>query len=99
MQRTDLVLVVGAGDGNGSVLGPSHLDGLGDRVRKRTLRALDLDSPAVDRDVDTARYRDGQPSDSRPAVLPPLLPDVGEACPAHSALAGLPTGHQARQRP
>jgi hypothetical protein len=72
VQFLALALVVRAGHGDRAVLVPVDRDGLSDDVRQLTLRTLDGDRLAVDRDVDAGRDRDRELADARHSVV--LLP-------------------------
>src|SRR5580692_9022179 len=63
VQRADLALVAGAGDGDGAV-GLGHLDGRRDLQAEGALGPLHGDLAAVDGDIHAAGHRDGHASDS-----------------------------------
>src|SRR6185437_9067621 len=63
VQRADLALVAGPGDGDDVALA-ADLDGRRYLEAQGALRALDRDIAAADGDIDTAGHGDGHPSDS-----------------------------------
>jgi hypothetical protein len=64
VEGAHLVLVVGPGHLQGAVVGAGDVDRRGQGVGQGPLRALHHDVAAVDRDVDTAGYGDGQTPDA-----------------------------------